>query len=217
MEENNIANEIAKLCVTHYNQLPKTGKPNTKQWTIMSAIVEQNKLKNTLKVVSLGTGSKCIGQNKLCPNGSIVNDSHAEVICRRAFIRYLYQKINQFYSNDKKTIFTKNTNKNSNQLQIKPDVTFHLFCTQVPCGDAAIFPKQFDNDFAGNSLISVNEVQNSHNKRTIDINRTGAKCLKTEEKQDVHGEGPNYHVTGVIRTKPGEFYGFHIKLVSGES
>ncbi|KAJ9591684.1 hypothetical protein L9F63_001771 [Diploptera punctata] len=42
-------------------------------------------------------------------------------------------------------------------------------------------------------------------KRLIenDVHRTGAKCLPSESVQDEHLPGINYHVVGVLRTKPG--------------
>lgn len=70
--------KIATLCIEKYDKLAKCGKPlENKEWTHLSAIVQD--LDEKMEVVSLATGTKCIGASSMSTDGSVVNDSHAEV------------------------------------------------------------------------------------------------------------------------------------------
>ena len=88
------ADEIAALCVDFYaKKLPKGAKPKVDlgEWTVYSAIVAETPVK--LEVVSAGTGTKCLGKDQISLKGDLVHDSHAEVVARRAFIRFLLEEI----------------------------------------------------------------------------------------------------------------------------
>lgn len=202
-------NKIAEISLKQFSSLPKTGKPNNKEWAVMSTIVLYDSNTHNLEVVSLGTGSKCIGAYSMSPDGDILNDSHAEIICRRAFLKYIYTEIENFIKHKKSDIFFE---YKDDKLVLKNSLSFHLFSTHAPCGDAAIFPKQDSEDFGeclqekecSKNLEENNEVPNKKVKFDPDIFRTGAKCLNKDIKQDPKKSGQEYHVTGVIRTKPGK-------------
>ncbi len=49
----------------------------------------------SLAVVAIGTGTKCLGASKRLPGGAAVNDCHAEALCRRALLRWLYAELQQ--------------------------------------------------------------------------------------------------------------------------
>lgn len=140
------ADEIADCSYKNYkNCLTCKGKPrNNREWTLLASVVmamESHESPIKLKVVAMGTGTKCIGQSKMSKEGDILNDSHAEIIARRAFLRFLFHEIKSAYSNNGSEIFHLQSPEDGNLCVLKPGITFHFFTSQTPCGDASIFPK----------------------------------------------------------------------------
>uniref|UniRef100_T1J5P4 Double-stranded RNA-specific adenosine deaminase n=1 Tax=Strigamia maritima TaxID=126957 RepID=T1J5P4_STRMM len=90
-------------------------------------------------VISMGTGNRCISGERLSQEGLVVNDSHAEIVTRRGFLRFLYKQLIEYDENESsRTIFEPSENR---KFRVKPDVTFHLYISTAPCGDGALFSK----------------------------------------------------------------------------
>lgn len=204
----NFADSVAKLCTEKYNSLKKTGKPTTHEWTVLSGIIQKN-TDGSLFLVALATGTKCLGELELINSsgeerGSRLSDSHAEVLTRRAFMCYLYDQIDLTLSGSESAIFKRNS---KNKIELNSSVSFHFFSSQTPCGDCSIFPKEATcDDMSPSKIRRLNEDINGHiivESSYEDIYRTGAKCVKTEQIQDPHLPGINYHIVGPLRTKPG--------------
>lgn len=202
------ADSIARLCIEKYNLLKKTGKPNVYEWTVLSGIILKTE-DGLLSVVALATGTKCLGESELINNiqeiGSRLSDSHAEVLARRAFMRYLYDQIDLTLSGSESAVFLRN---DKNKIELNSSISFHFFSSQTPCGDCSIFPKQetYDCDVPPSKIRCASEDSNAGfivRSCYKDIYRTGAKCIKEEETQDPHLPGINYHIVGPLRTKPG--------------
>ncbi|XP_064640881.1 tRNA-specific adenosine deaminase 1-like [Lineus longissimus] len=138
-----LADTIAKCSYDHYGDLPRKGKPQEgKEWTLLAAIVQETEQDDTsvFQVVAMGTGTKCLGQSKMSKIGDIVNDSHAEVIARRAFLNYLLYHVEGFYETGSSEIFT--VDEKTLRFSIEKGIAFHFFTSHTPCGDASIFPKE---------------------------------------------------------------------------
>ncbi|TKS73090.1 tRNA-specific adenosine deaminase 1 [Collichthys lucidus] len=150
------ADEIAGLCYERFNQLPRRGKPEPgREWTLLAAVVQLTRCADTVKkeVVSLGTGTKCIGRTAMSPkvscvkntdrfssirSGDVLNDSHAEVIARRGCIRYLIQELHGAVSAGDSSVFCRADQRG--KWKLKPGVSFLFFTSHTPCGDASIIP-----------------------------------------------------------------------------
>lgn len=247
---NSLANMVANLCCTHYKtKLSKKGKPQTgKEWTLLSAIVLMRETPEgtTLKVVSLATGSKCLGRSRMNPKGDLVNDSHAEVLARRAFLRYLYGQLSKVVRGEESETIERVPDREYFYCRLKPGVKMHLFTSHTPCGDASIIPKcdgeeevtddpgsiveesglekvslkrrreggdecckkrvkpgvGDKSEDAASSQCGSNTEDEGRGVPSGDIHRTGAKCVPGEA-QDLYKPNAGYHVTGVLRLKPG--------------
>jgi tRNA-specific adenosine deaminase 1 len=49
----------------------------------------------------------------------------------------------------------------------------------------------------------LTRVDANNDENETDIHRTGARCVPNSERKDPKEKGEMYHVTGVLRTKPG--------------
>ena len=100
------------MTIEQYHKLPKKGKPNENEWTILASVVQTTQ-DLTLskgfqtKVVSIGTGTKCLNRTQLRKEGDLVIDSHAEIIAKRAFQRFVSIFVSMIISFQKSTKNTK--------------------------------------------------------------------------------------------------------------
>ncbi|XP_061878347.1 tRNA-specific adenosine deaminase 1 isoform X2 [Entelurus aequoreus] len=139
------ADEVAQLCYESFAALPRRGKPEPgREWTLLAAVVKitQSESANShsveKEVLSLGTGTKCIGKTTMSPKGDVLNDSHAEVIARRGCVRYLIQELRRAVSGKGSSVFCQAERQGKWRLQ--PGVSFVFFSSHTPCGDASIIP-----------------------------------------------------------------------------
>ena len=140
---------IVQLVHAHYDKC-KFKPSNDYQYTVLAAFVlekiastEPNPgidssdavssryVPNPLKVISMGTGVKCLPTAKYPVRGDALHDSHAEVLARRCLIRWLYEEVHR----------TAHTTTGSDWLcthsdgkwALRDSVRLHMYISTVPC------------------------------------------------------------------------------------
>ncbi|XP_061695313.1 double-stranded RNA-specific editase B2-like [Syngnathoides biaculeatus] len=98
---------------------------------------------NTAEVVSMATGTKCLDWDGGCHDDSVLRDCHAEVVCRRALLRFLYTQMEMLRCPPDETvassesIFEPATGRRG-VFRLRDHIGFHMFVTSSPCGDARL-------------------------------------------------------------------------------
>lgn len=182
--------DIAATVVSHFSNMSQNGKPNLNQFTVLAGIVaringQQNKL------ISLATGTKCIGVAQNKNTGNYLGDSHAEVLCKRGLTKFILECMKQFFNNPEIALkldfpleFVPGDASDSAPLfRIKPTWKLYLYISDMPCGDASIY-NVFCNDSEYNSELSVTQ------------SFTGAKSSNSISKQMTTG-GANVEIATV--------------------
>ncbi|XP_037785807.1 tRNA-specific adenosine deaminase 1-like [Penaeus monodon] len=226
------ADRVAQLSTSKFMSLGKTGKPKDHtEWTLLACILQLEE--GNLQVVSLGTGSKCIGASQLTETGDILHDSHAEVVARRAFMLYLLEQIDRAVKGQE-SLFQEEEGK----YIIREGVTFHFYVSHTPCGDASIFPKQEWDEYYGDSLktsctqhyisnqeyvcdthpVTFEQVSDSLIEASKDRNEfeQPAKKLKKSNIISSSGDDTKYHQSKSEKETPSESWSWAVTEKSNE-
>lgn len=103
-------------------------KPPPRQFTILAAFVLSDNAGN-LKVISVGTGSKCLPGVRLENGGHALHDSHAEVLARRGAVRWLLAEIQRAREDTCAWL----SERPNGKYALKHGVSVHLYVSTLPC------------------------------------------------------------------------------------
>src|SRR5271170_3648272 len=153
-----LTERIASLAFSTFDRLPEKCKPRTlpnekREWTPMSAVIlVQNSDADTddeiLTCVSLATGTKCLPHTSLSQcNGTVLHDSHAEILALRGLNHFLLSEIRHMLLNSEYVSPFINcvppseaimNTKHRRPYRMRSSISIHLFTTSPPCGDASM-------------------------------------------------------------------------------
>ncbi|KAG8994763.1 hypothetical protein FRB94_012576 [Tulasnella sp. JGI-2019a] len=158
------ADEIAGICISTFLGLPNSFHPaprsnGTPQYCILAGIVLERPAEEICPTCSTGhayyecvtvaTGSKCLSESKLPLDGQALHDSHAEVLARRGFVRWLFEEIirlqvdgyvSHWICSQPESLGGRRT------FRIRDSVRVHLYVSTLPCGDASMLALSLSQD-----------------------------------------------------------------------
>jgi tRNA-specific adenosine deaminase 1 len=185
------AEEIAQCVINQFKKLPKKGNPIAKEWTVLAGIVVLSS--ESMQCVAIGTGLKCLNAQHL-KSDDLVNDSHAEVICRRNFKRFLLNEVVGLVNGKKSIILTIQEEKS--KYQLKDGLMVAMYISQAPCGDSSM-------ESLLNELVTDSESSHSTKRQKLDDERTmtGDGSNAPDEGVALRGRDQVRQI-GRLRTKP---------------
>lgn len=155
----------------------------------------------TEQTVALGTGSKCLGIDTVSKNGTTLADSHAEVVCRRAFVRYLHAQLMLLAAHSEHMRTTDNTcralpdyhcifrscddadGSQTQRIVLHEEIDFHMYVSQPPCGDASIFEMNAPQEYS----VHVSKRRRIVTRTGVDGKSEDSKSLTVQSIQTCGG------------------------------
>ncbi|CAK9787422.1 hypothetical protein CC85DRAFT_267281 [Cutaneotrichosporon oleaginosum] len=130
--------DVVHAALETYARLPKHGKPTVrdngvKEWTVFASVVLTSPTTSP-RVASIGAGVKCLPANRLPPLGDTVHDSHAEVLARRGFVRFLLSEAATLLAGQESAVLSQ---PSPGKFALLPDVEVWLYISALPCGDSS--------------------------------------------------------------------------------
>ena len=194
------AKQVHEVVYDTYRRIKNGGKPQSHEWTVLASILAEKEGK--LEVIALATGTKCVGEAQMSEKGLVVNDCHAEVLCRRAFLLFLMREMAQFRSTGKSAYLEETVD--SDKLQMKASIRLHLYVSQTPCGFASEYAKK-DGKREAVERFAVKQRKSKRMHLEAAVEDTGDLSEDhADEAEDMHLSGAKFVDDSVrLSTKPG--------------
>ena len=142
------ASNIARMCEAKFDKLANDFPEQAQKLRkVLAGIVMERYVSDTcstMKVVAVGAGTKIISEPALTTRGDVVVDCHAEILSRRALLRYLYSQLESCVRGEDSILERKKGSMR--RYCLRGGVAFHLYISTNPCGDAAVFRDERERD-----------------------------------------------------------------------
>jgi len=209
-----LADHISQLVLHKFGELTDNFTSIYARRKVLAGIVMTTGAEHsTAQVICVATGTKCICGEYLSSEGTAVNDCHAEVVCRRLLLRYLYSQLRLHLdpATAPHSVLTPAPNRQG--FLLKEGIKFHLYISTAPCGDCRIFSphdnkqkpaKKENGTEATTPLANNSETNNSENMKSDKTNNGDQAMISPSgdaQKPATGDRHPNRRARGLLRTK----------------
>uniref|UniRef100_A0A182P2A5 A to I editase domain-containing protein n=1 Tax=Anopheles epiroticus TaxID=199890 RepID=A0A182P2A5_9DIPT len=87
------ADAVGKLVIEKFNEVMKGSDVYSRRKVLAGFVMTHGYNVKTARVISLATGTKCVSGEHMSVTGSVINDSHAEIIARRGLMDFFYSQL----------------------------------------------------------------------------------------------------------------------------
>ena len=102
------------------------------KFTIFASFILSSRTAQSRKVISLGTGCKCLPATRLPPKGDALHDCHAEVLARRGAVRWFLEEAQRDGNNSMNVSLWISRGKDG-LYELREDVDLYLYVSTLPC------------------------------------------------------------------------------------
>ncbi|XP_075911150.1 double-stranded RNA-specific editase 1 isoform X2 [Petromyzon marinus] len=135
-----LADTVASLVQQKFSDLTEGfTSPHARRKVLAGIVMTAGLDVKDAQVISVATGTKCINGEYMSDRGLALNDCHAEIVARRALLRYLYTQLELHFSKEEEKQTSIFVALEQGGFKLKEDIQFHLYISTSPCGDARIF------------------------------------------------------------------------------
>ena len=130
------ADKIFKAVMLKFSQVFQPDIPYKVIASILMAKEQNGVMLEMFEVLSIGTGTKCIGGECLCNSGKSLNDCHAEIIASRGLRKFFFDQLDLAVRGKESCL---EREPKSKLFQLKSGLCLFLYINTAPCGDGRVY------------------------------------------------------------------------------
>lgn len=130
------ADKIVQAVTRKFNQVFQSEVPYKVLAGIAMAKEVNGKMMDAFEVLSIGTGTKCIGGESINNSGQVLNDCHAEIIACRGLRQFFFDQLQLAMTGKESCLERK---PKAPLFQLKSSLHLYLYINTAPCGDGRVY------------------------------------------------------------------------------